>query len=163
MLPAWYGFGTAIETLIQADDGNLAKLKTHAKDSAFFYAMLSNMEQVLAKTDLSIAKTYVELAENRESAQAIYAMIEAEYQRSKNALLQLTGHEVLLENNRSLARSLALRLPYLNALNWLQVLLLKERRGGESLDRSDGFDDDRLLQLIHLTINGVAQGLRNTG
>ena len=163
MLPAWYGFGTAIETLIQADDGNLAKLKTHAKDSAFVYAMLSNMEQVLAKTDLSIAKTYVELAENRESAQAIYAMIEAEYQRSKNALLQLTGHEVLLENNRSLARSLALRLPYLNALNWLQVLLLKERRGGESLDRSDGFDDDRLLQLIHLTINGVAQGLRNTG
>ncbi len=163
MLPAWYGFGTAIETLIQADDGNLAELKAHAKDSAFFYAMLSNMEQVLAKTDLSIAKTYVELAEDRASADVIYAMIEAEYTRSKNALLQLTEQDTVLTGNRSLARSLALRLPYLNALNWLQVLLLKERRGEQSLDRTDGFDDDRLLQLIHLTINGVSQGLRNTG
>ncbi|USZ14460.1 phosphoenolpyruvate carboxylase [Moraxella sp. FZFQ2102] len=163
MLPAWYGFGTAIESLIADDNDHLEQLITHADDSAFFYAMLSNMEQVLAKTDLSIAKTYVELAENQESAKAIYAMIEAEYQRSKSALLKLTGHKTLLEDNRSLARSLALRLPYLNALNWLQVLLLKERRGEQSLDRSDNFDDARLLQLIHLTINGVAQGLRNTG
>ncbi len=156
MLPAWYGFGTAVQALTEDNPDNLAKLKAHAKESAFIQAMLSNMAQVMAKTDINIAKAYVELADNPTEAQAIFAQIVAEYDRSKHALLQLTDKQTLLDDNRSLARSLALRLPYLNALNWLQVALLKELRSSEGAQADN-------LNLVHLTINGIAQGLRNTG
>lgn len=158
MLPAWYGFGTAVETLIQADSENLARLQHHAKHSAFVQTMLSNMAQVMAKTDLTIAEAYVDLADNPEAARAIFAKIVSEYTRSKQALLTVTGQETLLDDNRSLARSLALRLPYLNALNWLQVALLKTLRHTE-----DEAERKPTLELVHLTINGIAQGLRNTG
>lgn len=163
MLPAWYGFGTAVETILAQDEGMLAVLQDHAKNSAFVESMLSNMEQVMAKTDIDIAKSYVELAEDQHKAAEIFAMIMEEYQRSQKALLLLTGQETLLASNRSLARSLALRLPYLNALNWLQVALLKQRRGDGKQVLKEEIDDARLLQLTQLTINGVAQGLRNTG
>lgn len=160
MLPAWYGFGTAVAQLIKDNPDNLARLKDNAQHSAFMQAMLSNMAQVMAKTDLSIAKAYVDLAEDKQEAQAIFAQITAEYERSKDALLQLTDQQTPLDDNRTLARSLALRLPYLNALNWLQVALLKELR-------TEPFDDESAfmsaLNLVHLTINGIAQGLRNTG
>lgn len=163
MLPAWYGFGTAINTLLAENPDYLNTLKEHAQHSAFIQAMLSNMEQVMAKTDLSIAEQYVQLAEDTQSAQEIFAMILEEYQLSKEALLTLTGRKTLLTDNRSLARSLALRLPYLNALNWLQVALLKQRRGKETMITDPHLSEEKLLQLAHLTINGVAQGLRNTG
>lgn len=163
MLPAWYGFGTAVEKLLAEDDGMLEVLQDHAKNSAFVESMLSNMEQVMAKTDIDIAKSYVELAEDQENAKEIFALIIEEYERSQKALLLLTGQETLLTSNRSLARSLALRLPYLNALNWLQVALLKQRRGDGKSILKEEIDDARLLQLTQLTINGVAQGLRNTG
>ena len=89
------------------------------------------------------------------TAAAIFAQIEAEFSRSRQALLQLLQRPQLLTDNRSLARSLALRMPYLNTLNWLQAALLQRLRQQP--------DNPHLLQLIHLTINGVAQGLRNTG
>ncbi|MBS9779452.1 MAG: phosphoenolpyruvate carboxylase [Moraxellaceae bacterium] len=164
MLPAWYGLGTAMQALIDEDEGNLELLRTHAKESAFFSAMLSNMEQVIAKTDFAIAESYVELAEDSDSAQEIFTMITEEYQRISNCLLAVLEQEELLTTNRPLARSLTIRLPYLNALNWLQLCLLKQRRGKEKLFEDDGkFTNERILQLAHLTINGVAQGLRNTG
>ncbi len=160
MLPAWYGFGTAVENLIKQNPDYQAELQNHAQHSAFMQAMLSNMSQVLAKTDITIAEAYVELAENQDEAKPIFAEILAEYQRSKNALLMLTNKQTLLDDNRSLARSLALRLPYLNALNWLQVSLLKSLRDG-SIDEEE--QRATTLNLVHLTINGIAQGLRNTG
>ena len=160
MLPAWYGFGTAVEKLIADNPDNLAKLQHNAQHSAFMQAMLSNMAQVMAKTDISIAEAYVALAENSAEAKEIFALITAEYQRSQKALLTLTNKQNLLDDNRSLARSLALRLPYLNALNWLQVALLKELRDAPSNNEST---HTSALNLVHLTINGIAQGLRNTG
>lgn len=117
-------------------------------------AMLSNMAQVLSKTDLDIAQSYVALADDSEKANAIFDDIKAEYERSKSALLMLTDKDDLLHDNPLLAHSLKLRLPYLNALNWLQIALLKELR-------VDNNDHD--LALVHLTISGIAQGLRNTG
>lgn len=169
MLPAWYGFGTGVQTLLKDDAHNLQVLQHHAKHSAFFYAMLSNMEQVLAKADLTIAESYLELSEDQAYAKVIFSKITDEFNLSKQALLDITQQTHLLTSNRSLARSLALRLPYLNALNWLQVSLLKERRGQGKQKPSSlfaqgaSFDDERLLKLTQLTINGVAQGLRNTG
>lgn len=160
MLPAWYGFGTAVDQLIKDNPDNLEKLKHNAQHSAFMQAMLSNMAQVMAKTDISIAATYAQLAENKKEAQAIFDQIVAEYERSKTALLKLTDQETPLDDNRSLARSLALRLPYLNSLNWLQVALLKQLRETQYEDEH-AFTET--LHLVHLTINGIAQGLRNTG
>ena len=155
MLPAWYGFGSAVETLCEGNPDTLAALRKHAQNNPFFQAMLSNMEQVMAKTDITLAENYAGLSESPDKAKVIFGMIKEEYQRSRKALLDLLQTEELLRDNRSLARSLALRIPYLNALNGLQVAMLKRLRKEP--------DNPHALLMVHLTINGVAQGLRNTG
>ena len=155
MLPAWYGFGSAVETLCEGKPETLAALREHAQSNPFFQAMLSNMEQVMAKTDITLAENYAGLSESPDKAKVIFGMIKEEYQRSRKALLDLLQTEELLRDNRSLARSLALRIPYLNALNGLQVAMLKRLRKEP--------DNPHALLMVHLTINGVAQGLRNTG
>ena len=154
MLPAWYGFGSAVAELCR-QEGRLNDLQQHARHNPFFQAMLSNMEQVMAKTDITLAEEYAGLSQSPEQAAAIFAMIKAEYLLSRQALLDILQSSELLSDNRSLARSLALRIPYLNALGSLQVALLKRLR--------QDADNPHLLQMVHLTINGVAQGLRNTG
>lgn len=155
MLPAWYGFGSAVETLCEDKPETLAALREHAQSNPFFQAMLSNMEQVMAKTDITLAENYAGLSESPDKAKIIFGMIKEEYRRSRKALLDLLQTEELLRDNRSLARSLALRIPYLNALNGLQVAMLKRLRKEP--------DNPHALLMVHLTINGVAQGLRNTG
>lgn len=155
MLPAWYGFGSAVVTLCEQDPANMTAMQQHAKHNPFFQAMLSNMEQVMAKTDITLAEDYSELSESPEKAAAIFQMIKAEYQRSRTALLDILQTTELLSDNRSLARSLALRIPYLNALNGLQVAMLRRLRKDPN--------NPHFLLMVHLTINGVAQGLRNTG
>ena len=155
MLPAWYGFGSAVETLCRQDPDSMAAMQNHAKNNPFFQAMLSNMEQVMAKTDITLAEDYAGLSETPEKAAAIFQMIKAEYLRSRKALLDILQNTELLSDNRSLARSLALRIPYLNALNGLQVAMLKRLRKDPN--------NRHALLMVHLTINGVAQGLRNTG
>lgn len=155
MLPAWYGFGSAVQELCAQDSGCLNALQQHAQQNRFFRAMLSNMEQVMAKTDLTLAEHYAALSQDAEHGAAIFATIKAEYQRSLKALLNILQTETLLADNRPLARSLALRIPYLNALGGLQVALLRKLRQEPN--------NERVLQMVHQTINGVAQGLRNTG
>lgn len=155
MLPAWYGFGSAVETLCEGNPDTLTALREHAQSNPFFQAMLSNMEQVMAKTDITLAENYAGLSESPDKAKIIFGMIKEEYRRSRKALLDLLQTEELLRDNRSLARSLALRIPYLNALNGLQVAMLKRLRKEP--------DNPHALLMVHLTINGVAQGLRNTG
>ena len=155
MLPAWYGFGSAVDALCAEDEGRLKALQEHARSNPFFQAMLSNMEQVMAKTDLALAENYATLSESPEKAAVIFNMIKTEYRKSRSALLNILQTEELLSDNRTLARSLALRIPYLNALGSLQVALLKALRKDP--------ENPHLLQMVHLTINGVAQGLRNTG
>ena len=155
MLPAWYGFGSAVEELCRRNPDDMSLLQQHAQDNPFFRAMLSNMEQVMAKTDITLAESYAGLSESPEKAGIIFGMIKEEYLRSRKALLDILKTAGLLSGNRSLARSLALRIPYLNALNGLQVAMLKRLRKDPN--------NPHLLLMVHLTINGVAQGLRNTG
>lgn len=155
MLPAWYGFGSAVNELIEQDSNNLQRLQQQAQHSAFFQTMLSNMDQVMAKADLTIAAAYVQLASDQQTAQTIYTLLANEFERSQQALLNIMQHQHYLSDNHILARSLALRIPYLNALNWLQIHLLQQLRQQP--------ENNQILQLIHLTINGIAQGLRNTG
>jgi phosphoenolpyruvate carboxylase len=124
----------------------------------FFRALTSNMEMVLAKSDLAVASRYVQLAADEAGAQAIFAAISAEWKRTVKHWLAISGQRSLLESNPALARNIKNRLPYLDPLNHLQVELIKRHREG----RAEGVDE-RVRRGIHLTINGISAGLRNTG
>jgi phosphoenolpyruvate carboxylase len=121
----------------------------------FFRAMLSNLEMLMAKVDLSVAARYKELFAQPAIADAIFGRIRAEFDASMAALAETTGSQALLESNPSLARSIRNRFPYMDPLNHLQIELLKRHRAGDS--------EDRVRRGIHLSINGLAAGLRNSG
>jgi phosphoenolpyruvate carboxylase len=149
MLPGWYGFGTAAQKL------GVAALTPLYKKSAFFRTMIANMEMVLAKSSLPIARRYAELAQDRTLAEKITAQIETEWRLTREAVLAVSGQSELLAGNPRLAESILSRLPYVGALNHLQVDLLRRRRAGDtSIETHKG---------IHMSINGVAAGLRNSG
>ena len=147
MLPGWYGVGEALDAF--PDKGLLREM---AADWPFFATALSNMEQVLAKSDLTIAARYAALAPD---ADGIWQRIQDGWHRARDGLLEVTGQSRLLEREPALDRSIRLRLPYLEPLNLLQVELLKRHRAGEA--------DDRVREGIELTINAIATGLRNSG
>ncbi len=159
MLPGWYGFGTAVDAFLAQHKAGVAKgfalLKEMHERWPFFRSVLSNMAMVLAKTDLAIASRYAELVPDAASREAIYGRIAAEHERTVAHVLGITGHASLLEDNPTLERSIRNRFPYLDPLNHLQVELLRRYRGGQV--------DERTQRAIHLTINGLAAGLRNSG
>ena len=121
----------------------------------FFRVLLSNIDMILSKTDLSIARHYAELAPDTARAKEIFALIEAEYGRALEALEAITGASERLADNPGLARSLKLRVPYITPLSYLQIELIRRWRSGKT--------DDDIRQGILMSINGVAAGLRNTG
>jgi phosphoenolpyruvate carboxylase len=126
----------------------------------FFRTLLSNLDMVLAKTDLGLAQRYAELVEDRKSGRRIFALLQAEWQRTSDALTLITGEATRLQSNPALARSLEHRIPYLDPLNHLQVELLRRYRQREA---DDDPQVERVRRGIHLSINGLAAGLRNTG
>ncbi len=155
MLPGWYGFGSAVRAYLADRPDGLALLQAMAHDWPFFQTLLSNMDMVLAKSNIAIASRYSELVEDAGLRAAIFPRLRVEWQASIDMLLAVTGQEALLEPNPLLARSIKNRFPYLDPLNHLQIELLKRHRGGDT--------DERVVQGIHLTINGIAAGLRNSG
>jgi phosphoenolpyruvate carboxylase len=162
-LPGWAGFGSAIEAYLGAQPKQrkerLALLRRMVEQWPFFRTLLSNLDMVLAKSDLGIAARYVELVRDKRLGKRIFGAIEAEWQRTNDALTLITGEKERLASNPSLARSLEHRLPYLDPLNHLQVELMRRHRA-----RRDGDPAvERLRRGIHISINGVAAGLRNTG
>jgi phosphoenolpyruvate carboxylase len=162
-LPGWAGFGSAIHAWL--GEGNkqrkerLALLQKMHKQWPFFRTLLSNLDMVLAKTDLRIAQRYVELVQDKKLAKRIFAAIEAEWQRTHAMLSLITGETERLASNPSLARSIEHRFPYLDPLNHLQVELMRRYRQ----QRADDPGMARVQRGIHLSINGIAAGLRNTG
>jgi phosphoenolpyruvate carboxylase len=121
----------------------------------FFRSVVSNMDMVLAKTDLSIASRYAELLENAALRERVLARIAAELNDSVRYLLEITGQPTPLADNPELAQSIRSRIPYLDPLNHLQIELLRRFRAGDT--------DDLTRRGIHLSINGLAAGLRNSG
>jgi phosphoenolpyruvate carboxylase len=113
------------------------------------------MEMVLAKSDLAVASRYAELVPDAKLREAVFGRIRDEWQRTVQAVQAITGRDSLLADNPALARSIRDRLAYLDPLNHLQVELLHRHRSGQT--------DDRVKRGIHLTINGIAAGLRNSG
>jgi phosphoenolpyruvate carboxylase len=161
MLPGWYGFGTAVQSYI-AKHGEAGKQRLQAMHAQWPYlsSLLSNMDMVLAKSDLAIASRYADLVSDKALSASIFGRIRAEHELTIANLLMVTGQKTLLERNPGLQRHIADRHPYLDPLNHLQVTLLQSFR--ERQQRNEA-PDERIQRGIHLTINGLAQGLRNSG
>ena len=126
-----------------------------AREWSFFATLLSNMDMVLAKSDLAIASRYADLVKDVSLREAVFGRIRAEHQATVEVLLQITGQTELLEGNPLLKRSIRNRFPYLDPLNHVQVELLRRHR--------EHGDDVRIRNGIHISINGIAAGLRNSG
>jgi len=154
MLPGWYGFGAAVSRWLAEKRGTLAELHDMHASWPFFRALLSNLDMVLAKTDLGIAARYAELADPR-LREAVFPRIESEWRASRDRLFAITGAGGFLAGNPTLARSIRNRFAYLDPLNHIQLALLRRYRAGDA--------DERTVRAIHLTINGIAAALRNSG
>ncbi len=158
-LPGWYGFGAAVEAFVNAPGkdpkAQLALLRKMHRQWPFFSTLLSNMDMVLAKSDLALASRYSELVTDVRLRKKVFGAIEAEWQRTTDALARITGEKVRLAHNTALARSIRHRFPYIDPLHHLQVELVRRWRAGQG--------DERVQTGIHISINGIAAGLRNTG
>jgi phosphoenolpyruvate carboxylase len=156
-LNGWYGFGSAVEAFLAAGERKeqAALLQKMYRQWPFFKALLSNMDMVLAKSDLALARRYAELVPDARLRRRIFGLMEAEWQRTVDALNLITGEKQRLAGNTSLARSIRHRFPYIDPLHHLQVELVRRWRAGSA--------DERERLGIHLAINGIAAGLRNTG
>ena len=149
MLPGWFGFGSAV----QGEDP--AELRAMTETWPFFRTVVQNMEMVMAKADMAIARRYAGLVPDAVLAERIYAAIRAEWNRTVAAVLSITGQQSLLEGQPELDRLIRQRMPYVEPLNHVQIELIRRRRAGD--------DDPRVRNGILLAINGVAAGLRNSG
>ena len=159
-LPGWLGFGSAVAAFLDKPDAAerkaaLALLQKMYRQWPFFRTLLSNMDMVLAKSDLALASRYAELVEDARLRKKIFAAIEAEWHRTADALTQITGEKNRLASNPALDRSIRHRFPYIDPLHHLQVELIRRYRAGLA--------DERVQRGIHISINGIAAGLRNTG
>jgi phosphoenolpyruvate carboxylase len=155
MLPGWYGFAAAVDAWLETRPDGLALLSEMHARWPFFRSVISNMAMVLAKTDLAIASRYADLVPDKAARDSVFSTLASEHRRTIELVHAITGHDTLLHDNPTLTRSIRDRFPYLDPLNHLQVELLRRYRAGQT--------DERTKRGIHLTINGLAAGLRNSG
>lgn len=159
-LPGWYGFGSAVQDFLNVQTARerktrLAMLQHMYRDWPFFRTLLSNMDMVLAKSDLALGSRYAELVEDRRLRKKIFGVIETEWHLTAEALHLITGDKLRLAANPGLARSIRHRFPYIDPLHHLQLELIRRYRLGKA--------GERVQRGIHLSINGIAAALRNTG
>lgn len=156
MLPGWYGFGSAVKAYTsEHGEAGMALLQSMHSNWQYFRTLLSNMAMVLAKSDLVIARRYSTLVDDPHVRNTVFDAIAEEHTRTIAAILKITKHATLLEEQPKLAHSVRYRFPYLDPLNHLQIELLRLFRAGQT--------DERTQRAIHISINGIAAGLRNSG
>ena len=159
-LPGWYGFGSAVTAYlgdgpVKTRKARLALLQRMNREWPFFRTLLSNMDMVLAKSDLALGSRYAELVDDKRVRHRIFGTIEAEWHRTVDALNQITTERHRLASNPGLARSIRHRFPYIDPLHHLQLELIRRYRLGHA--------GERVQRGIHLSINGISAALRNTG
>jgi phosphoenolpyruvate carboxylase len=154
-LPGWYSLGTGLASV---DD--LSLLQEMYDGWAFFKTMLNNTEMSLLKADMEIAALYVELVPDKKLADEIFDLIRAEYQRTQDSVLQIARHQTLLELEPATQQAVQLRNPYVDPLNYIQVETLRHLR---ALPDPESDEANALREVMAITINGIASGLRNTG
>ncbi len=158
-LPGWYGLGQGLE-VCGKDDSRLALLQEMYAEWPFFSKVIDNAQISMGKADMGIARLYSSLVEEEDLRERVFGEIETAFRRTGRWILRVTGQKEVLENEPVLQRSIRLRNPYVDPLNFTQVSLLRRWR---ALPDPDGAEARRLLQAIFLTINGIAAGLKNTG
>ena len=161
-LPGWYGLGSALETYAAGDADKFARLREMYEQWPFFRSTLDNAQMILSKADIHVAGIYAGLVSNPAVAEAIWPRLRAEYERTCEWVVRVTGLGQLLDNTPVLQRSIRLRNPYVDPLSYIQVALLRRLR---EMPDGDGHDAERqaLLHTVFLSINGIAAGLQNTG
>jgi phosphoenolpyruvate carboxylase len=160
VFPGWYGLGSALEQFAAKSPANSDLLKSMYKDWMFFKATIDNAQLTLLKADMQIAKQYALLVADEAIRERIFTTIAAEFARTEKAILAITEQKALLEHEPVLARSVQLRNPYIDPLNYIQVEMIRRLRG---LADKTTPEADELRAVIELTINGVSGGLKNTG
>ena len=155
MLPGWYGFGSAVDAWL-GEGGDLPLLQRMYQEWPFFRTQLANMDMVLAKSSLAVASRYADLVEDESLRTRIFEAISREHALTCRHLMAIMEQTRLLESNPLLERSINNRFPYLDPMNHVQVELLKKLR------MADG-PDEEVRGGVHLSINGIAAGLRNSG
>jgi phosphoenolpyruvate carboxylase len=156
-ISGWYGFGSSIYDSIENDETSLTELKKMYEGWRFFNSLIHNIEMVLFKTDMIIGKEYTSL-NNNTYVKRVFDMIRSEYNKSISAILDITGEKALLDHNKSLQRTLALRNPYIDPISFIQVDLIKKYRNSKSVKKKS-----ELINILRSSVNGIAAGIRNTG
>jgi len=159
LFPAWYAAGSGLKSVCGENDENLALLQEMYEKWPFFAMLIDTLQMALAKADLRIAREYCNLIRNREAAERIFGIIQAEYELTASMLLKITKQQEIMDNVPVIQESIRLRNPYVDPLSYLQVRLLAELRALREKEE----DDPELLREVLLTVNGIAAGLRNTG
>ena len=155
-LPAWYGLGTAMNHMVEVNNNDVSKLNQMYKEWPFFRVLLDNIQMALSKCDMDIAKDYAQLVQNKDASENIITDIESEYKLTVSMLLKIVQSDELLSENMKLSLSLNRRQPYLDPLNYIQVMLIKAHRKANE-------DNDVIFDPLLRTIHAIAIGMRNTG
>ncbi|WP_438483544.1 phosphoenolpyruvate carboxylase [Oleiharenicola lentus] len=157
--PGWYGLGSGLKAIMERGEDGAKLLREMYQQWPFFQTMIANAQLTMCKADMSIATVYAGLVEDVAIREKVLARILEEFRLAEKAVLMATGQKELLENEPVLARSIKLRNPYVDPLNYLQVEMIKRRRGGK-LKKAD---EAGVRAVLELTVNGIAGGLKNTG
>jgi phosphoenolpyruvate carboxylase len=159
VLPGWYGLGSALESYLDKAEG-LAQLQEMYQGWPFFKEIIDNAQLSLGKADMGIARLYAGLVEDEQVRELIFNDILTEFQRTSQTITQIIGQEAGEEKGWDVQRSIRLRNPYVDPLNFIQVSLIRQLR---RLSEPNGPEAQAILQAIMLSINGIASGLKNTG
>lgn len=159
LISGWYGYGSALEEAVRRKIVSWENLRKMYKEWEFFKALTDNVEMVLVKADMTIAREYLRLCSRKKNAEKIFESIEKEFAKTTEAVLKVTGETNLLDSNASLQRSLRLRNPYIDPISLVQIRFLEKFRE----KGTDGESQQSILDLLRSTVNGIAAGMRNTG
>jgi len=159
IIPGWYPFGSSLKAFIGSDTKRERLLQDMYEQWPFFNNLIDNIQMVIAKSDMTIAKLYASLVEDKKIRNKIYDKIHKEFNLTVKMLLKITGQKKILDNSPFLQRSIAMRKPSIDPVNYIQVILLKRLRHG----KTDGNEREKLIATLMMSINCIATGLRNTG
>jgi phosphoenolpyruvate carboxylase len=157
--PGWFGLGSALQVMLRRGPKGRLRLREMHAGWPFFQTLIDNAQLTMRKADMGIASLYAGLVEEPRIRRRVFAALCAEFERTEKAILAVTGQKRLLGREPVLLRSVELRNPYIDPLNFVQVEMIRRLRGA----KGEAGDADAVRAVIELTINGISGGLKNTG
>jgi phosphoenolpyruvate carboxylase len=158
--PGWFGLGSALASVLKKGPKYRQQLREMHAGWPFFQTLIDNAQLTMRKADMGIASLYADLVDDVKIRRRMVGILSAEFERTEKAILTITGQKRLLGREPVLLRSVELRNPYIDPLNYIQVDMMRRLRKGASLEPREA---DEIRAVIELTINGISGGLKNTG